>query len=137
MNLLLKLFEEPNQQEYLLLYGSAENSLLETIKSRGYILRMDKYSSDQLKPLIKSVINGQDVYDLILSICDTPNLIHEANYTDISKLKLLCDTIYSSMSKATVGNALKISGKINFSDEYGKFRGRSAYCPVCGALMVN
>lgn len=115
-NVLLKLLEEPNPLTYLILYGESTYSLLETIVNRSYILQMDKFTREQLEPLV----SGEDK-ELILKLCSTPGQIEVANHTDMKALTKLCDTMMTSMCKANLANALTITNKINFKDEYDKF----------------
>lgn len=116
-NILLKLLEEPNQLTYLILYGESTYSLLETIINRSYILQMDKFTREQLEPL---VTNEADK-DLILRLCSTPGQVEVANHTDMKALSKLCNTMMTSMNRANLANALTITNKINFKDEYDKF----------------
>ena len=116
-NILLKLLEEPNQLTYLILYGESTYSLLETIINRSYILQMDKFTREQLEPLVTNEVSKE----LILKLCSTPGQIEIANHTDMEALKKLCQTMMTSMSKANLANALTITNKINFKDEYDKF----------------
>lgn len=115
-NVLLKLLEEPNQLTYLILYGESTYSLLDTIINRSYILQMDKFTREQLEPLV----SGEDK-ELILKLCSTPGQIEIANHTDMKALSKLCQTMMTSMCKANLANALTITNKINFKDEYDKF----------------
>ena len=116
-NILLKLLEEPNQLTYLILYGESTYNLLETVINRSYVLQMDKFTREQLEPL---VTNEEDK-DLILKLCSTPGQIEIANHTNMKALVKLCSTMMTSMSKANLANALTITNKINFKDEYNKF----------------
>ena len=115
-NILLKLFEEPNPLTYIILYGESTYNVLETIVNRSYVMQMDKYRREQLEPLIT---NGDK--DFILKLCSTPGQIEVANHTDMEALHKLCNTMLDKMCKANLANALTITNKINFSDEYDKF----------------
>jgi len=115
-NILLKLLEEPNPLTYLILYGESTYSILETIQNRSYILQMDKYSREQLE----EVVNSEDS-ELILRLCSTPGQVEIANHTNMKDLVKLCRNMITVMSKANLSNALTITNKINFSDEYDKF----------------
>ena len=116
-NILLKFFEEPNSLTYIILYGESTYNILETIVNRSYILKMDRYKKEQLEPLITNIKDK----DLILKLCSTPGQIEIANHTDMEALSKLCRTMMTSMCKANLANALTITNKINFKDEYDKF----------------
>lgn len=116
-NILLKLLEEPNGLTYLILYGESTYNILETIVNRSYIMNMDKYDKSQLE----SLITDDEYKDVILRICSTPGQIEIANHTDNKSLLNLCKSMITRMSTAGLANALTITNKINFSDEYSKF----------------
>lgn len=116
-NILLKIFEEPNEYTYIVLNCETEESVLDTIKSRSYILKFNKFTREQLE----SYIYSNDTKELVLSICSTPGQIEIANNTDMNALYTLCNKIINSISVANFQNTLSISDKINFSDEYSKF----------------
>jgi len=119
-NILLKLFEEPNEYTYIVLNCEHDELVLDTIKSRSYLLKFDKLNKAQLKEFV-SKDASEDVANLILNVCTTPGQIEIANYTDIRTLYDLCSKILISMKDANFQNTLSISNKINFNDEYSKF----------------
>lgn len=130
-NILLKLFEEPSSYSYIILYGESTLNLLDTIINRSYIMTLDRYSKEQLSPL---VTKGDK--DLILSICNTPGQIEIANHTNIEELKILCDKIVSKINIANIENTLSISNKINFKDEYDKYD-LSLFIKMLGVSILN
>ena len=113
-NILLKFFEEPNRFTYIILLCESASDLLPTIISRSFEFDFEKYSYYQLEPLAKEK-------DLTLKVCSTPGQIEIANSTDMVSLYNLCKTILDKMSRAAYFNALTISDKINFKDEYEKY----------------
>jgi len=113
-NILLKFFEEPNRFTYIILICESKHNLLPTIESRSYELEMETYSYKDLFPLAKEK-------DLTLKVCTTPGQIEVANSTDMPALFALCKTMLEKMNKAAYFNALTISDKINFKDEYEKY----------------
>ena len=115
-NMLLKLFEEPSKYLYLCLFADSEADVLETIKTRSYNIVIDKYARDALEYLITS--NNKNI---ILEVCNTPGQIEIANHTDMEALYKMCENMVKKMRVANYQNALTISNKINFSDEYDKY----------------
>lgn len=115
-NMLLKLFEEPNNLLYICLFAEDDSCVLNTIKTRSYIISLEKYNRSVLEPLIDS-----DNKNIILEICSTPGQIEMANHTDISGLYTMCLNMVKKMDIANFQNALSISNKINFTDEYDKY----------------
>ena len=115
-NILLKLYEEPDTNTYIILKSTSEYLPLETILSRSYVLKMKNFSRE----LLSSYITSNDK-DYILNICTTPGQIEIANHTDIDKLRSLCDNMINRLKTAPLFNVLSIVNKINFNDEYDKF----------------
>lgn len=115
-NILLKLYEEPSNFTYLILYGENDQSILETIKNRSYTLLMDKFTPKQLEKYITS-----NEKELILNICTTPGQVEIANHTNMKSLYDLCNTMIDKLKVSNFSNALSISSKINFKDEYDKY----------------
>lgn len=112
-NILLKLYEEPNEYTYIILLSTSDSLVLDTLKTRSYTIKLATYTRDQLSKLTKSQI--------ALNVCKTPGQIEIANHTDMDKLYELVSKMVNSMVNASLPNALTISDKINFSDEYDKF----------------
>lgn len=115
-NMLLKLFEEPSPYLYLCLFAENDADVLDTIKTRSYNIIIDKYTRNDLEELIEN-----DNKNIILNICNTPGQIETANRTDIKSLNDMCVNMVKKMKIANYQNALTISNKINFSDEYDKY----------------
>lgn len=116
-NILLKFYEEPTPYAYILLFTENESTVLETILTRSYTLKMDSYTEEELKN--SSVILYSN--PLVYKICHTPGQLKLALHTDVQKLYELCNAIIDSMDKANYVNALSISDKINYKDEYDKY----------------
>jgi len=113
-NSLLKLYEEPGQFAYFVLICESEESILDTLKTRSYILKLNIYEQSELEKFIK---NDSDK-EIILKLCSTPGQIEVANRTDIKGLFNLCDSI---LNMANIYSVFNISSKVNFSDEYDKY----------------
>ena len=114
-NMLLKLYEEPNEYTYIILKCEYEDLVLDTIKSRSYKLLFDRLSKSQLNEYI------YNDNELILNVCTTKGQIDIANNTDIKSLYNLCGKMLTSMSSANFQNTISIANKINFKDDYDKF----------------
>ena len=116
-NIILKLYEEPSPYCYIILNCESEDIVIDTIKSRSYILKFEKYKKDYLKELIIK----KESSELILKICNTPGQIELANYTNVEALYELCTKIWLVLKDANFQNTMSIANKINFKDEYDKF----------------
>ena len=115
-NTLLKIFEEPPELAYFILICENINSVIETLLSRGTVYVLDKFDFNYLSALITN-----DEKELTLQVCDTPGQVETANHTDMTVLKELCCNMITKMKQANLQNAISISNKINFKDDYDKF----------------
>ena len=120
-NIILKLYEEPSEYVYIVLNSSYGDYVLDTIKSRSYELKFDRYSDEQLIEYMNADVVSTPVKDLVLDICTTPGLVEISNHTDMTGLFSLCSKMISSMKTANFQNAMSISNKINYSDSYDKY----------------
>ena len=120
-NVLLKLYEEPNDYAYIVLLAESDSIALETIMTRSYSFKLESYTKEVLEPLIFDPNRKEGYKDLVLSLCSTPGQIEIANITDMVELKNLCTKIVNSLPKASYPNTLSIANKINFKDENEKF----------------
>lgn len=119
-NMLLKFFEEPPLNAYIILLSSSIYSVLPTIKSRGFILRIDKYSKEDLISFCD--LNNFKVEENILDLCEVPGDISKiyTNNINIEEINKLCGLIVDKLSKASFPNTLTIAEKINYKDEFDK-----------------
>lgn len=129
-NILLKIFEEPSPYSYFILVTTDINNAILTIQTRAYQLKMCHVDKHELLPFI----TGDK--DLTLELCDTLGQVEIANHTDLNSLIKLCDTMLTKMNVAPYYNALYISEKINFSDEYNKFD-LYLFCKALGNCLLN
>ena len=119
-NIILKLFEEPSKYSYIVINAAQSDFILDTIKSRSYILKFDNYSKEYLESLIYLTFSGSEI-KVILDTCTTPGLIDIANHTNIKELYDLCYKTISDMKNTNFQNALNIANKINYKDLYDKY----------------
>lgn len=114
-NKILKFFEEPSEYAYIVITSSNDNLLLDTIKTRSYCLKMDRYEESDLRPLcLKDP-------ELTLSLCTTPGQVEAANHQDIRKMSDFCFKMSYMLDKMSFFEIVTVSDKINFNDEYDKF----------------
>lgn len=116
-NVILKLLEEPPMNAYIVLLSSNRSLLLPTIINRCIIYEFEKYNYQELSSFVES---GSNV-ELICEIYRTPGQILSSNIDTIVKLYELCEKIITRMKDSSYPNALSISEKINYVDEYDKF----------------
>lgn len=118
-NIILKFIEEPPQLVYIILICSNKNIILDTILNRCTLFEFQAYSKEVLESFIDE--SNLKFKDLLLDVCKTPGQVKSFFSTNIDELKVLCQKIVTSVSKATFQNTLSISSKLNYKDEYNKF----------------
>lgn len=120
-NILLKLFEEPSSNTFVILLANTLFSILPTILNRGYVINIDKYNKQDL---IKYGENHNIKVDskYIGSVVETPGDIQKIySYNiDLTKIEDLTDKIINKLDIASYANTLTIVDKLNFKDEYDK-----------------
>lgn len=115
---LLKLTEEPFKRTYICLTITDRQKLPETLKSRGYIWKMEGYTAKQLSAYIEWKCYGLDI-ELIKQLATTPHevdILKTYNLTEFyDYVKLVLDNI------ATVepSNAFKSANKLAIVSESG------------------
>ena len=78
-NILLKLYEEPNDYAYIVLLAESDSIPLETIMTRSYSFKLESYTKEVLEPLIFDPNRKEGYKDLVLSLCSTQILLTWSN----------------------------------------------------------
>jgi DNA polymerase III delta prime subunit len=89
-NSLLKVTEEPPRQAYFITTATNAKGILDTLKSRAYVVKINPYSKDSLIDYARDLdttwnLNNEDIM-LIGKLCDTPGDVQELLKLDIVKL---------------------------------------------------
>jgi hypothetical protein len=119
-NALLKVTEEPPLQAYFILTTNDLGRMLDTLISRGTILKMDKYSRSEKLDYIKlnyapESTNGNSEY--LVEVCDTFTEIDLLFSYGIEEFKNFCNTTADFVCKAGLANVLKIPKKLKLKEE--------------------
>lgn len=117
-NSILKLIEEPPANAYIILLVENEETILPTIRSRAFALKMDEYSQNDIKTYLTTKDNAftQEETEKIITICNCPgevNLLLNSENADILEL---VDKLLDNIDKVTLSNLLKISKKFKTTD---------------------
>lgn len=121
-NALLKVTEEPPQNAYFVMTLTDVSSTLNTIRSRGTVYYMDKYSVPQLYDYSRNITNytlHDEEFDIIRNICETPGEINTLLGND--KVGVLdfynyVEKVVDNIAVVSGSNSFKISEKIAFKD---------------------
>lgn len=128
-NALLKITEEPPKNAYFIFTVVDESTLLETIKSRATVIRMEPYSDDELYEFLKDIIPDKDfTYDAddednmncIWAMANTPYELKEfLNYG--SEFFDYVNLVIDNISEVEAANAFKSSSKLALHGEDDKY----------------
>jgi hypothetical protein len=120
-NAMLKITEEPPENAYFCLTVTDSSSLLDTIKSRAYVLNMQSYTRLEIEEYYNSNIEHYDnLLELedILGLCDTPyevDILCEYGSDFIDYVELVVDNI----AEVEPANAFKSSSKLALKTDEG------------------
>ena len=122
-NALLKVTEEPPNEAYFIMTLEDENNTLETIRSRGTVFHMDRYTPDEIMQYITEKYGGtaDDNVDIFKSICDTPGDADILAKSGVRSFYDYVQLVVDNISEVSLANALKISEKIAMKDESDKY----------------
>ena len=114
-NMLLKFAEEPCENAYVILLCGNRNSVLDTVFNRCSSFEFEPYTADEIEEIVGHIEHRE-----MLGVCQTPGQIKLAD-PNYDGLLSLCRAIVGRIGEASIGNALTISSKINYKDEYDKY----------------
>ena len=120
-NILLKLFEEPSANAYIILLANSTFSVLPTILNRGQIFNINIYDKATLMEFAKEKdVKVDPCY--FGNIVETPGDVKKLYSSNISMNAItdLVDKIINKINIASYANTLTIVNKLNFKDEYDK-----------------
>lgn len=120
-NALLKVTEEPPNNAYFIMTLEDENNTLDTIKSRGTIFHLDRYTPDEILEYAVSVI-GMERLDsstrrVITDLCETPGEVDLLNKMGIVQFYDYVKLVVNNISEVSLANALKIPSKVALKDD--------------------
>lgn len=117
-NALLKITEEPPKNCYFIISFKNKDQVIPTIKSRGFILEMDKYEMNELLLYIKDrySINDMKISEIINIVSNPIQIDTIVNY-DLDSFFELVDKVIKYLPSVSIANALKISKSIKLKDD--------------------
>lgn len=116
-NALLKVTEEPPNNAYFIMTLEDENNTLETIRSRGTVFRMDRYTPDEIEKYWRSKYTSvEDNPWVHKELCETPGdvdlLVKMGTRNFYNYVQLVVDNI----AEVSLANAFKIPSKVALKD---------------------
>lgn len=117
-NSVLKLIEEPPANAFIIMLVENEETILPTIKSRAYSLRMDSYSDHEIRAYINTKDNAFTEQELekIITICNCPGDVNLLMRSENAELLELVDKVIQNINKVTLSNLLKLSKKFKLNE---------------------
>lgn len=114
-NALLKITEEPPRDAYFIMTLEDINNTLPTLKSRGTEIKMERYTTDELRQFIKEKNFREN--DLVAQIAFTPGQVLELYEVGAEKLLEFCNNVIDNIADVTQVNALKIGTYFKYKDD--------------------
>lgn len=119
-NALLKVTEEPPNNAYFIMTLEDENNTLETIRSRGTVFHMDRYTPDEILQFAEKD-NGThyvpEVRDIITGICDTPGDVITLYNSGIKEFYDYVQLVVDNIADVQLANSFKIPSKVALKDD--------------------
>ena len=117
-NALLKVIEECPNDNYFIMTLEDENNTLETIRSRGTVFHMDRYTPDEIEEYWRSrYISIQDDPWIHKELCETPGdvdlLVKMGTLQFYDYVQLVVDNI----AEVSLANAFKIPSKVALKED--------------------
>lgn len=116
-NSILKLVEEPPVNAYIIMLCENEQSILPTIISRAFFIKMEPYNIDDLLTYTKQKDTAftDNQIEVITKICDSPGMINKLIECDTEEILTFCEKVVDNLCTVTLSNALKISKKVKLT----------------------
>lgn len=118
---LLKFFEEPFSNFFVVCLADTTTQIPTTILNRGRKITFDRYSEETLK-LFSNKSKNVILEDWLGTILRTPGDIKRIDEYNIDTKAIddLAELMCTKMNKASLANTISISDKINYKDEFDK-----------------
>lgn len=104
-NALLKVTEEPPNNAYIIMTTTTDADLIDTLKSRSYIIRMDSY----LESEIREFCLENNLPEKLIKYSSVPGDVIKFNSIDYDKFEVFVENVWNNITKASMGNVLKLS----------------------------
>ena len=119
-NAILKVTEEPPNDAYFIMTLEDENNTLETIRSRGTVFYMDRYTPDEIFEYYWTVADMPNDAELVREICETPGEVK--NCIDMCKGTIqsfydYVQLVVDNIAEVSLANAFKIPSKVALKDD--------------------
>ena len=118
-NALLKVTEEPPNNAYWIMTLEDENNTLETIRSRGTVFHMDRYTPDEIGWYFYDnyhANHGEEEEKIVRELCETPGEVDTLAKMGVSEFYDYVQLVVDNIAEVSLANAFKIADKIALKD---------------------
>lgn len=109
-NILLKVFEEPPKNAWVIILTTTSAKIIPTILGRAVVWVFEPYTKEELKQFL-----GENDESL-LEFVTTPGQTLGLTKTDINEINKLCNLIVDKIGVASVSNTLSLSNRFKFNN---------------------
>lgn len=102
---LLKVTEEPPNNAYIIMTTTSDADLLDTLKSRSYLVYLDPYSHEELTEYCKQ----EQLDTKYIRYASNPGEIQKFTQIDYDKFETFVSNVWNNITRASLGNVLKLS----------------------------
>lgn len=139
-NALLKVCEETPNNAYIIMLATNDSLILDTLKSRASIYRLEPYTKEEISSYINTNKNIlAECADVYVELCETPGDVNELYKQGALELYEYVEKTVDNIAFVSPANALKIANSISFKEsEEGKFSVEfflRAFKAVCGTKL--
>lgn len=115
-NALLKVIEECPNDNYFIMTLEDENNTLETIKSRGTVFHMDRYTPDEINEYAEKVL-GSKPGKIWTDLCEIPGDVEILKKSNPIEFYDYVQLVADNITEVGLANAFKIPSKVALKDD--------------------
>jgi DNA polymerase III delta prime subunit len=118
-NAILKVTEEPPNEAYFIMTLEDENNTLETIRSRGTVFHMDRYTPDEIEQYLTrryGILDNREL-SIVRGICETPGDVDIITDEGIIAFHDYVELVVDNIAEVSLANAFKIPSKVALKDD--------------------
>lgn len=119
-NALLKVIEECPNDNYFIMTLEDEENTLETIRSRGTVFHMDRYTPDEIGSYFYDKYHanhGEDEEEIVRELCDTPGDVNMLVKMGVQEFYDYVQLVVDNIAEVSLANAFKIPSKLALKDD--------------------
>lgn len=123
-NALLKVTEEPPNNAYFIMTLEDENNTLETIRSRGTVFHMDRYTPDEIETYASMRVaetgnkkDDEHGWNIIRELCETPGDVNTIVEMGVLPFYDYVQLVVDNIAEVSLANAFKIPSKVALKED--------------------